>query len=946
MAVLAEALQTRGAPSLDELLQRATARALASPREALADAAQAVALADASGEAAWQASSRQLRGDVHRMLGEHEAALTDYMHAARLYRRASRPGDAARSDASAVDCLSNLGRFTEALRLAARARRVFRRQGESLRSAVLDEIIGLVYFRQDDHARALRMYDRARPVVAAAGRAQDLAALNFNMAGALCNMDRLAEAEVLYEAARSYYAAQGADAGLGRVDLNLAGLAYRQGRYGAAIDLHRRAGDVFDRLNSPALAVLTRLELAETYLALNLLDEAAALSQEQLMVACELGLPNEQARAQFNLSTVRGRLGHVDAALSGLLDAEAVFARHNNLLWRARCGLARATLLIARGEREDLSEAFMLARRAERVFSRLGLPSRQAAASVAIARAQLSRGRNVAAEEAARMALSLAEGLGVPWLLFEAHYTLGRALRAAGQNERAYAAYWSAADALERVRSELRPEELRVSLVSDKTEVYQELVLLCLERSAVDEALQHAERAKSRAFSERLSGSVDVLVDPQVIGTTDAAVLDRMRRLRDELVWLYSRLSEGDAGVGGARESATANAGQVQRMRRTVAAHEAELVRLHRRLQPASRPQAAALGLGGDAVGAGNAVANLRRKLPHGSVVLEYFQAGDELVLFVFDRTRLTGHRLGPVSHVNDLVDRLRFQFSKFGLGEDYIHAHGPGMLNQTNDLLSELYATLIDPVADELVAAQRLIVVPHGLLHYLPFHTLTDPMGTPLVERLEVSYAPSAGVLASCYERPALPEGPGRRLLIGVPNEAIPQVQRELEALAPLFGPGSVFQGEDATEYAFRRHAPEADIIHLASHAVFREDNPLFSAIQLADGWLSLYDLYSLRLHASLVTLSACDTGLSQVLAGDELVGLARGLFQAGTASVVVSLWAVNDASTALLMDHFYSELEQGHRPAAAMRAAQCNVRRKYPHPYYWAPFLVIGRP
>src|SRR6266545_834064 len=179
------------------------------------------------------------------------ATLTDYMHAARLYRRASRPGDAARSDASAVDCLSNLGRFTEALRLAARARRVFRRQGESLRSAVLDEIIGLVYFRQDDHARA-------------------------------------------------YYAAQGADAGLGRVDLNLAGLAYRQGRYGAAIDLHRRAGDVFDRLNSPALAVLTRLELAETYLALNLLDEAAALSQEQLMVACELGLPNEQARAQFN----------------------------------------------------------------------------------------------------------------------------------------------------------------------------------------------------------------------------------------------------------------------------------------------------------------------------------------------------------------------------------------------------------------------------------------------------------------------------------------------------------------------------------------------------------------------------------------------------------------------------------------------------------------------
>jgi tetratricopeptide (TPR) repeat protein len=946
LAVLAETLPARSVPSLDELLQRATSRAMASPREALADAAQAVALADASGEAALQAAARHLRGDVHRVLGEHEAALVDYVHAARLYRRARLPAKAARSDAGAVDCLSNMGRFGEALRLAARARRVFRREGELLNSAVLDEIVGIVYFKQDDHARALRMFDRARPVVAAAGRAKDLATLNVNMAGALSNMDRLPEAEVLFEAARTYYATQGAETSLARVDVNLACLAYRQGRYGAAIDLFRRAGDVFDRLNSRALAVVTRLDLTETYLALNLLDEAAALSQEQLIVACDIGLPNEQARAQFYLSMVRGRAGHIGAAISGLLDAEAAFARQGNLLWRARCGLARATLLITRGERDDLTEGFMLARRAERVFARLRLPSRQAAANVTIARAQLGRGRSVAAEDAARVAVSLAEGLGVPWLLFESQYILGRALRAQGQSERAYAAYWSAAEALERVRSELRPEELRVALVSDKTDVYQQLVLLTLERGAIDEALHHAERAKSRAFTERLSGSVDMPVDPQVIGTTDAAVLDRMRRLRDELVWLYSRLTEGNAGLVGARESHAADIIQIDRLRRSVAAREAELVRLHRRLQPASRPQAAALGLGSDALATGVATTDLRRQLSPGTVVLEYFQAGDELVVFVFDRRRLTGHRLGSVSHVNELVDRLRFQLSKFGLGEEYVRAHGSGMLAQANDLLHELYSTLIDPVADELVDARRLIVVPHGLLHYLPFHALLDPCGTPLVERIEVSYAPSAGVLASCYARPPLPEGPGRRLLIGVPNEAIPQVEGEVAVLAPIFGDQGVFCGVEATERVFRRQAPEADIIHLASHAVFREDNPLFSAIQLADSWLSLYDLYSLRLHASLVTLSACETGLSQVLAGDELVGLARGFFQAGTASLVVSLWAVNDASTASLMKYFYTHLEQGYSPAAAMRAAQSELRRMYPHPYYWAPFLVIGRP
>jgi CHAT domain-containing protein len=267
-------------------------------------------------------------------------------------------------------------------------------------------------------------------------------------------------------------------------------------------------------------------------------------------------------------------------------------------------------------------------------------------------------------------------------------------------------------------------------------------------------------------------------------------------------------------------------------------------------------------------------------------------------------------------------------------------------MLANVNQLLAELYTVLIDRGADELLDAQRLIIVPHGVLHYLPFHALIDPSGTPLVERVQVSYAPSAAVLGSCYDRPSVPAGLGSRLLIGVPEPAIPQVAGEIEALEQLFGPSMVLSGPQATEQAFRRYAPEADVIHLASHAVFRQDNPLFSAIRLSDGWLSLYDLYSLRLRASLVTLSACETGVNDVLAGDELVGLARGFFQAGTASVVVSLWAVNDASTARLMQRFYAHLETGLGPAAAMRLGQIDLRREYPHPYYWAPFLVIGRP
>src|SRR5206468_4342284 len=150
-------------------------------------------------------------------------------------------------------------------------------------------------------------------------------------------------------------------------------LAFRQGRYGAAVDLLRQAADVFDNLRNMPLAIGTRLDLVDTYLALNLLDEAGELGEELVRLAKESGLNNEHARALFYVSTQRGRLGRIDEALAGLTDAEAEFAAQDNLVWRTRCAMARAVLLLARAEPSDIQQAITLARRAARVFARLGL---------------------------------------------------------------------------------------------------------------------------------------------------------------------------------------------------------------------------------------------------------------------------------------------------------------------------------------------------------------------------------------------------------------------------------------------------------------------------------------------------------------------------------------------------------------------------------------------
>jgi CHAT domain-containing protein len=141
---------------------------------------------------------------------------------------------------------------------------------------------------------------------------------------------------------------------------------------------------------------------------------------------------------------------------------------------------------------------------------------------------------------------------------------------------------------------------------------------------------------------------------------------------------------------------------------------------------------------------------------------------------------------------------------------------------------------------------------------------------------------------------------------------------------------------------------------VHLATHGDFRADNPLFSGLVLADGWLTTLDVFNLRLKASLVTLSACQTGRTVVGGGDELLGLMRAFLSAGASALVLSQWAVEDRCTAQLMQAFYHKLESGWTKGAALRYAQLQFIRPgetsdgdvYRHPYFWAPFFLVGNP
>jgi CHAT domain-containing protein len=176
-----------------------------------------------------------------------------------------------------------------------------------------------------------------------------------------------------------------------------------------------------------------------------------------------------------------------------------------------------------------------------------------------------------------------------------------------------------------------------------------------------------------------------------------------------------------------------------------------------------------------------------------------------------------------------------------------------------------------------------------------------------------------------------------------------LPFAVQEAAAVGDLW-PGQVALEEEATLARFQAAAPRQRILHLATHGDFRPDNPVFSGLALADGWLTTLDIFNSRLQTSLVTLSACQTGRSVVAGGDELLGLMRAFLGAGTASLVATLWAVEDSSTARIMTAFYRGLNQGKGKGQALRDSQLafiedgQAEEAFRHPYFWAPFFLVG--
>jgi len=433
------------------------------------------------------------------------------------------------------------------------------------------------------------------------------------------------------------------------------------------------------------------------------------------------------------------------------------------------------------------------------------------------------------------------------------------------------------------------------------------------------------EQAKSRSLLELIASGAKSQASDQ---PGDTSPLLKVTALREKLNWHYHRIEVEELA------QVPASSNRLAELTQLATRVEKELVRLSRELA-AERPQDRS-----DDAAAPISLELTREALGPDTTLIEYFRTRDKILAVVITERDLDVVEVTTASRIAESLDMLRFQFMKPRLGLAYVRRFQRSLLDATQARLHDLYQELLGPVRDKL-KGKHLIVVPHHSLHRVPFHALFDG-DAYLADSFSISYAPSASIYVQCRRRPSSLKKTS--LILGIPSPDAPQIADEVRLVEAVAPNPKVFVGPEASEAVLREHGPQSSLIHIATHGLFREDSPMFSRIRLGDTFLTPYDLYRLALPVDQITLSCCSTGLNVVNAGDEVMGLTRGLLCAGAKSLLLSLWDVNDTSTAEFMNVFYSRFFSGQTRALAFQGAIQDLRQLYPHPYYWAPFVLVG--
>lgn len=827
------------------------------------------------------------------------------------------------SEGEALRLKDDRASLLKAVERSRQAERLFRSLSNTGREADALVSQGESFYSLDDFSRSEEAYGRALPLFRKVVREVD----EVKSLSAMGRVQRDPErALALYREALDLSRRLGDREqeattlhNLGRYWLRLGETEKALASYEQALPAWRSLGKRYDE-------ALTILQLGYLYQSVGEAAKALDILPKALAIFESLGADRDAASTLNALGNAQAKAGDLESALASFDRALAIRRRLgdrrgegetlNDVGWcqilQGRPGKARASFgqaVAAYSEvRDEPGEAMAL--------------SNQGWADEELGRAR-------PALDAFERALPVLRSGGLREREAMALLGIARARRRLGDLPASRKAAEEALSRIESLRGKPASLGMRASFLAARQPYYELYSDLLVQLGEEAQALAVNEEARARSLLEMLAES-GALADP---------------KLRAREAELGERINRADA------------------RRRSLAGKEAELADAEVRelLRQQDRIQAEIRLSRSPAAPKPLTLTEIQREVVDaGTVLLEYGLGEERSFLWVVTPDSLSTFVLPPRARIEQTARRA---------AELLIVSHQSLAKAELDDTLAELSKNLLGPAA-ALLGDRRLVIIPDGALHYLPFAAFPDPAGgAPLVARHEIVTLPSASSLAALRKEqtrvptgtlaviadptlsPPLPgRGSGRRERGPGGEGSLPYAREEAQALLAMAPPerrlGAL--GPDANrQTVLSGRLANYRLVHFATHGILDTAHPELSRLRLSGGDLLSHEIYRLRMPADLVVLSACRTALGKEIRGEGLVGLTRGFFQAGARSVVVSLWEVEDRATAELMRRFYREmLERGRPPAAALRAAQDSLRREagWEAPYFWAGFVLQG--
>lgn len=888
--------------------------------EALDSARKALAIHESTGNQKGIADTFRNMAYIYQFRSEHEKS---FEYCERSLEISTKIGDkrGMAISLSRIGALHwRLSNFEQALEYYKKALPIAVEIGDRFIQFQVQGNMALVYWNQGDLETALKYNEKVQQIAEELGNQNGLAINLFNTGLIQMELGDYKKANETLNNARQK-AEQIQDKGLTSACLDGLGVMEQElGNYDAALEYVSKAAQIAEEIGEKRPLAYEWKNIGSIYSMRANYTDSLTFYQKALRLYREMEEKRGIGITLNQIGAVQARLGNLNQAMASY---EEALALSNSI-----------------GSKPLLAESYL---NIGSIYSR--------------------KGKFIEAEEALSKAADYAKEVGYPNLLWQCFHQEGLLLSKTGRSAEAIDSMKKAVEIIEKVRSQVQLADQKAGYLEDKLEAYEDTIRVLVKTENIPEAFEYAQRSKARSFLDMLA---EARIDPA--SNLRPEQLDKKRKLIKQLTNLNNDIQQEN-------DDETPDKAKLEKLTRHQTKLEEDYSNLIVEIRK-SNPRYAAVQYPQPLK-----VTEAQKLLDDRSVLLEYFVGKSGSFLFVITPESSKVFSLPPETKLTNLVQQVREVLLKpEPVWEVSEKSHTKWMSGAR-----ALYDLLLQPAESLLHGKERLVIAPDGALNYLPFECLLkkgtkskiDFATLPYVARdYQIHYIPSVSVLAAVKNQ----QDPGNKqkefLALADPSygsgttsvrgilkasgtvlPALPNARLEVARIAALYPKGevTVLTGKDASEKNVKRmDLSQYKRVHFASHGLIDQDRPQFSALLLAseatgeeDGHLTMREVFDLHLHADFVVLSACRTGLGHQIRGEGISGLSRAFFCAGTSSVLVSLWNVYDRSTAEFMTSFYRHLAtKGMNKAAALKEARMQMigNGKYSHPYYWAPFVLIG--